>query len=288
VRIYIPADLVGTIKYKKKAPQTVPLPIELGAWLAAGSNTRTIFRNTRGSIYPRVGEIVRRIRNFSDDRALDLRSTTGAGALSNSNIKETLGVSTTTPSTAGLGTLPLPAADFPANQIKTWEWWERMPDNASVQTSNIFGLAVLPGTGASRRSGVRREWDGTAQTAAFRIYNDGTGGGGTTIASNVPAPRASIQHWVVTYDVSAAAPQPWKIYKNGVLINSGTSTRTAQSETDYRLFHQMLNADNPPSGPRNGSRFLGLAIYLRVLTLAEIQQLYVSDWYLRDKYSQQA
>lgn len=181
--------------------------------------------------------------------------------------------------TASLGTGQMfTAADatLDPNAIRSWEWWERAPDNDLVNTSNIFGCVIVPGGTTARRSGVRREWDGTAQTMTYRIYNDGTGGSGAAMGT-VPTPRGSIRHVVAVYNTAASAPQPWTLYVDGVAFASGTSTRTPMSEVDYRISHAML----PPTadGFLNGSVFLGGAIYTAALTAAQVRLLHEARWY---------
>jgi hypothetical protein len=180
---------------------------------------------------------------------------------------------------AGLGSGQMfTAADatLDPNAIRSWEWWERTPDNAIVNTTNILGMAIVPGGTAARRSGVRREWDGTAQTMTYRIYNDGTAGSGSTMGV-VPTPRGSIRHVVAVYDTAASAPQPWTLYIDGVAFNTGTNTRVPASEPDFRICHQIL----PPTeeGFLNGSRFLGGAIYTAALSADQVRLLHEARWY---------
>jgi hypothetical protein len=246
-------------------------PEQLGATWWCAAQDPYLWEDLAGTEPARLYDTVRRIDDLSGDGRNLLRA--GTVALIRA---EDAGIRNFTSALSAGVLSSAPDATLDANAVRTWEWWERAPTTTIVNTSNIFGCVIVPGNSTARRSGVRREWAGTAETMTYRIYNDGTGGGGSVMAT-VPTPRGSLRHVVVVYDVSASAPQPWTLYVNGAVVATGTATRTPMSETDYRIAHQMLPAS--ADSFFYGSRFLGSALYLTALTADDVHRLFVSRWY---------
>jgi hypothetical protein len=246
------------------------LPRQFGAVWFGAAKPPHVWEDTAATVPAAQFSPLRRIDDLTSGGARPLLRAAGNVQLATEGAYNTLGVSTS-------GQMFTAAdATLDPNTIRSWEWWERAPDKDEVNTSNIFGMVIVPGGTAARRNGVRREWDGAAQTMTYRIYNDGTGGGGSTMGV-VPTPRGSIRHVVAVYDTAASAPQPWTLYIDGAPFNTGTATRVVASEPDFRICHQIL----PPTadGLLNGSRFLGGAIYTAALSADQVRLLHEARWY---------
>jgi hypothetical protein len=246
------------------------LPRQFGAVWFCAARPPHVWEDTAATVPAAQFSPLRRIDDLTSGGARPLLRAAG-----NIQLATEGAYNTTTPIASGQMFTAADATLDP-NTIRSWEWWERAPDNDEANSSNILGMVIVPGDTAARRNGVRREWDGAAETMTYRIYNDGTTGGGS-IMGVVPTPRGSIRHVVAVYDTAASAPQPWTLYVDGAAFNTGTATRVPAVEPDFRICHQIL----PPTedGFLDGSRFLGGAIYTAALSADQVRLLHEARWY---------